>query len=97
MALTKEAYAAMRVLVDKPMTALDVCKIIGGNAWHASQKLERLVKKNLVYKQADKYRLTTRGVLELTYKDGIKYEVSYPDITRIHPNVDWPWVYREAA
>lgn len=97
MSLTKEAYEAMRALVSNPMTAVEVSQIVGGNSWHVSQRLERLVKRDLVSKSADKYRLTTRGVVTLTYKNGIKYEVSYPDITRIHPNVDWPWQYREAA
>lgn len=97
MSLTNEAYAAMRALVKEPMTAIDVSQIVGGKSWHVSQRLERLIKRDLVAKSGDKYRLTKRGVVTLTYKDGFNYSVSYPDITRIHPNVDWPWQYREAA
>lgn len=101
MNLMPQTYDAMRLLLRRPMTATEVALMTGRSIHHVRRGLEGLIRYRIVSTDDSgdtrHYALTSQGLDILCERDGVKHTIKYQTTGRIHPNVDWPWTYREAA
>ena len=97
MNLMEQSYDAMRLLLKCPMNPTQVAISTGREIHHVRRGLDNLIKYGYVTKYANNYSITDHGIERLSERDGVKHKREYNMAGRIHPNVDWPWVYREAA
>lgn len=101
MNLLEQSYAAMRLLLSKPMSATTIALVTGREVRHVKRGMKMLADYRMVSSQNTDgicyYSLTPVGLDALCERDGVKYTVKYVTTGRIHPRVDWPWTYREAA
>lgn len=96
----EKSFEAMRFILKRPATVEEIGEAIERTKHHTLRSLDKLIERGYMSVKNDNgtryYSLTIDGLEKLNERDGVKHTIKY-EVRRFHPNINWPWTYREAA